>query len=322
MLKYFDHKVIKTALASLLAYYLSDYFDIKYGLTASIIAIISIQATKTDSIKITIERFFAVLLGMSLFIFLSSFLGYQYITLGIFILLFMPLCMKFRIFQGFLVTTVLATHILSEKSVSPSFLLNEFYVLVIGLSVGNLLNLYMPTNSKRIDEVKIEVDSMLKTILIDIAESLKCSCVSVNENKNYKAFKATIEEGKKYSLLDYDNALFDKCNQNLDFFSLRRRQYRILTRMRSCFRRLYITHEYSLIIADFITKVADSIDIDANIIPLIKEHKELTELFSNFPLPKTRAEFENRATLFQLLQEMEEFLQSKIEFQSSYKTKS
>ncbi|MGL4947026.1 MAG: aromatic acid exporter family protein, partial [Cetobacterium sp.] len=313
MLKYFDHKVIKTALASLLAYYLSDYFDIKYGLTASIIAIISIQATKTDSIKITIERFFAVLLGMSLFIFLSSFLGYQYITLGIFILLFMPLCMKFRIFQGFLVTTVLATHILSEKSVSPSFLLNEFYVLVIGLSVGNLLNLYMPTNSKRIDEVKIEVDSMLKTILIDIAESLKCSCVSVNENKNYKAFKATIEEGKKYSLLDYDNALFDKCNQNLDFFSLRRRQYRILTRMRSCFRRLYITHEYSLIIADFITKVADSIDIDANIIPLIKEHKELTELFSNFPLPKTRAEFENRATLFQLLQEMEEFLQSKIE---------
>ncbi|MGL4977041.1 MAG: aromatic acid exporter family protein [Cetobacterium sp.] len=322
MLKYFDHKVIKTALASLLAYYLSDYFDIKYGLTASIIAIISIQATKTDSIKITIERFFAVLLGMSLFIFLSSFLGYQYITFGIFILLFMPLCMKFRIFQGFLVTTVLATHILSEKSVSPSFLLNEFYVLVIGLSVGNLLNLYMPTNSKRIDEVKIEVDSMLKTILIDIAESLKCSCVSVNENKNYKAFKATIEEGKKYSLLDYDNALFDKCNQNLDFFSLRRRQYRILTRMRSCFRRLYITHEYSLIIADFITKVADSIDVDANIIPLIKEHKELTELFSNFPLPKTRAEFENRATLFQLLQEMDEFLRSKIEFQSSYKTKS
>ncbi|MGL5902630.1 MAG: aromatic acid exporter family protein [Cetobacterium sp.] len=322
MLKYFDHKVIKTALASLLAYYLSDYFDIKYGLTASIIAIISIQATKSDSIKITIERFFAVLLGMSLFIFLSSFLGYQYITFGIFILLFMPLCMKFRIFQGFLVTTVLATHILSEKSVSPSFLLNEFYVLVIGLSVGNLLNLYMPTNSKRIDEVKIEVDSMLKTILIDIAESLKCSCVSVNENKNYKAFKATIEEGKKYSLLDYDNALFDKCNQNLDFFSLRRRQYRILTRMRSCFRRLYITHEYSLIIADFITKVADSIDVDANIIPLIKEHKELTELFSNFPLPKTRAEFENRATLFQLLQEMDEFLRSKIEFQSSYKTKS
>ncbi|MGL4988236.1 MAG: aromatic acid exporter family protein, partial [Cetobacterium sp.] len=292
------------------------------GLTASIIAIISIQATKTDSIKITIERFFAVLLGMSLFIFLSSFLGYQYITLGIFILLFMPLCMKFRIFQGFLVTTVLATHILSEKSVSPSFLLNEFYVLVIGLSVGNLLNLYMPTNSKRIDEVKVEVDSMLKTILIDIAESLKCSCVSVNENKNYKALKAIIEEGKKYSLLDYDNALFDKCNQNLDFFSLRRRQYRILTRMRSCFRRLYITHEYSLIIADFITKVADSIDVEANIIPLIKEHKELTELFSNFPLPKTRAEFENRATLFQLLQEMDEFLRAKIEFQSSYKTKS
>ena len=75
MFKYFDHKVIKTALASFLSYYLADYFGIKYGLTASIIAIISIQATKSDSIKITIERFFAVILGMSLFILLSSFLG-------------------------------------------------------------------------------------------------------------------------------------------------------------------------------------------------------------------------------------------------------
>ncbi|MGL4898058.1 MAG: aromatic acid exporter family protein, partial [Cetobacterium sp.] len=128
MFKYFDHKVIKTALASFLSYYLADYFGIKYGLTASIIAIISIQATKSDSIKITIERFFAVILGMSLFILLSSFLGYHYITLGIFILLFMPLCIKFRIVQGFLVTTVLATHILSEKSISLDFLLNEFYV--------------------------------------------------------------------------------------------------------------------------------------------------------------------------------------------------
>ncbi|MGL4997586.1 MAG: aromatic acid exporter family protein [Cetobacterium sp.] len=319
MFKYFDHKVIKTALGSFLAYYIADYFGIKYGLTASIIAIISIQATKSDSIKITIERFLAVILGMSLFIFLSFFLGYQYVTFGLFILIFMPLCIKFRITQGFLVTTVLATHILSEKAISVNFLLNEFYVLILGLFIGNLLNLYMPTNSKAIDNTKSKVDSVLKTILIDIAESLQCSCVSVNENKNFKLLKSTIEEGRKFSLLDYDNSLFDKCNENLDFFSLRRRQYRILTRMRTCFSRLYITHEYSLIIADFIWKVADSVSIDGNTVPLIKEHKNLTELFSNFPLPKTRAEFENRATLFQLLQEMEEFLKSKIEFQSNYK---
>lgn len=318
MFKYFDHKVIKTALASFLSYYLADYFGIKYGLTASIIAIISIQATKSDSIKITIERFFAVILGMSLFILLSSFLGYHYITLGIFILLFMPLCIKFRIVQGFLVTTVLATHILSEKSISLDFLLNEFYVLILGLSVGNILNLYMPTNSKTIDLIKMKVDLILKQILSDISESLKCSCVSVNEDKNFKSLKATIEEGRKFSLLDYDNTLFDKCNENLNFFSMRRRQYRILTRMRTCFKRLYITHEYSLIIAEFIAKVSENVEVNKKTTPLIEEHTELKELFSNFPLPKTRAEFENRATLFQLLQEMEEFLNAKIEFKKDY----
>lgn len=318
MFKYFDHKVIKTALASFLSYYLADYFGIKYGLTASIIAIISIQATKSDSIKITIERFFAVVLGMSLFILLSLLLGYHYMTLGIFILLFMPLCIKFRIVQGFLITTVLATHILSERSVSLDFLLNEFYVLILGLSVGNILNLYMPTNSKTIDLIKAKVDFILKQILSDISESLKCRCVSVDEEKNFKSLKLTIEEGRKFSLLDYDNSLFDKCNENLNFFSMRRRQYRILTRMRTYFKRLYITHEYSLIIADFIAKVSENVEVNKKTTPLIEEHKELKKLFSNFPLPKTREEFENRATLFQLLQEMEEFLNAKIEFKKDY----
>ncbi|MBC2850407.1 aromatic acid exporter family protein [Cetobacterium sp. 8H] len=318
MFKYFDHKVIKTALASFLAYFFADYFGIKYGLTASIIAIISIQATKADSIRVTIERFLAVFLGMSLFILLAYILGFQYITLGVFILLFMPLCIKLNILQGFLVTTVLATHILSEKSISLTFMLNEFYVLILGLFVGNILNLYMPTNSKKIDFIKKNVDSILKTILIDISESLKCNCVSVNEDKNFKSLKSTIENGRKFSLLDYDNSLFDKCNENLNFFSMRRRQYRILTRMRACFKRLYITHEYSLIISDFIFEVAENIEIEKKTSPLLAEHKELKLLFSNFPLPKSRSEFENRANLFQLLQELEEFLNAKIEFKKDY----
>lgn len=318
MLKYFDHKVIKTALASFLAYYIADYFGIKYGLTASIIAIISIQATKSDSIKVTIERFLAVILGMSLFIILLAIFGYHYLVFGIFILIFMPLCIRLNIVQGFLVTTVLATHILSEKSTSIHFLLNEFYVLIIGLGIGNLLNLYMPNNTKVIDSIKVNVDNILKRILSDIAESLQCNCNSIDEDKNFRTLKATIEEGRKISLLEYNNSLFEKCNENLDFFSMRRRQYRILTRMRTCFNRLYITHEYSLIIADFILKVADAIEIHKKTTPLIDEHKELKQLFTNFPLPQTRAEFENRATLFQLLQEMEEFLKAKIEFKKDY----
>ncbi|MEG0747671.1 MAG: aromatic acid exporter family protein, partial [Cetobacterium sp.] len=111
---------------------------------------------------------------------------------------------------------------------------------------------------------------------------------------------------------------FDKCNENLNFFSMRRRQYRILTRMRACFKRLYITHEYSLIISDFIFEVAENIEIEKKTSPLLAEHKELKLLFSNFPLPKSRSEFENRANLFQLLQELEEFLNAKIEFKKDY----
>ncbi len=317
MIKTFDHKVIKTALASFLAYLLSDYFGLKYGLTASIVAIISIQSTKTESIKITFERFLAVLLGISIFVFLVFIMGFQYITLGIFILIFMPLCIKFDILQGFLVTTVLATHILTEKSISKEFLINEISILILGLLIGNILNLYMPNNEKKIDLKKTEVDDTIKKILSEISETLKCNCVSVAEDNNFKHLKNIIEDGRKLSLLEYQNSLFEKCNNDLNFFSMRRRQYRILTRIRIYFKRLYITYEHSLILSNFISHVSENIDLKNDISALLAEHSQLKTLFSKMPLPQTRQEFENRATLYQLLQEMEEFLAAQIDFKNS-----
>lgn len=314
MLKYFDDKVLKTALGAFLACFLASYFNLKYGLTAGIIAIISIQTTKSYGLKLAFERFLAVLLGISIFIILVYFLGFHYSTLSIFILIFMPLCIKFNLLQGLLVTIVLSTHILGDKSIEPHFLFNEFLILTIGLSVGNILNMYMPTNEKTIDKIKIKVENIIIDILTDTSETLKCTCVSINEDKNFKDLKNIIEEGRKFSILDYDNSIFDKCDSNLNYFSMRRRQYRILKRIRLCFKRLYITYDHSLLLSEFIAHVAKNIHSHENPYALLEEHNALKLIFSKMPLPETREEFENRATLFQLVQEMEEFLNAKVEY--------
>ena len=43
------------------------------------------------------------------------------------------------------------------------------------------------------------------------------------------------------------------------------------------------------------------------------------QTFRERPLPQSRQEFETRATLFQLLQDMEEFIQLKVDFYQNYK---
>ena len=64
MVSYFDHRVIKTAFGTFFAIYAAQLLGIKYGVTAGIVAIISIQATKKESVKIAIERFIASLVGL------------------------------------------------------------------------------------------------------------------------------------------------------------------------------------------------------------------------------------------------------------------
>ena len=141
-MSYFDHRVIKTAFGTFLAIYLAQIMGISYGVTAGIVTIISIQTTKKESVKIAIERFIASLVGLFIAAMFFYFWGYTPFVFGLFILIFMPICLKFNLFQGFLVTVVLATHILTERNISLKILTNEILILVLGALIAIVLNLY------------------------------------------------------------------------------------------------------------------------------------------------------------------------------------
>ena len=64
--------------------------------------------------------------------------------MGIFLLMFTPLCMKWGIQEGISVNTVLMTHILAEGSMGMADIANEALLLFVGTGMGVLLNLYIP----------------------------------------------------------------------------------------------------------------------------------------------------------------------------------
>lgn len=308
MLKLINDKVIKTAIAPTLAYICSDYFNIKYGLTICIISILSIQEKKSDSIKITFQRFLAVFLGIGIFITLIYLLGFSYIVMTIFILIFMPLCIKLDLMAGFIISVVISTHILSEKSIEPKFILNEIYLLFLGLLIGNLLNIYIPKKYKEVENLREEANKILRYMLVDLSEFLKNNSVSIYQEKNFIEMKEILREGKRYALLDYENSVFEKCDKNINFFNKRRTQYSILKRIRANFSRLYLTHDYKIIISNFIKKMSEEIFLVYKIDILNFELEEIKTIFSKVELPKTREEFENRAVLYLILDEINELL--------------
>lgn len=317
-MNYIDHRVIKTAFGAFISIVIANYLGLKYGITTGLVTIISIQPTKKESFKVASERFLASFIGLFISSIIFYYVGYNPVALGIFILIFMPLCLKFNLFQGFLVTVVLATHILSEKSVALRFLLNEFGILFLGATVAIVLNLYMPSIELKIKKVQDSIDELIKAILNNMAENLKCNCVSIKEERLFKELKNKVEEGRTLAATEYNNALIGNSKYNLDLFSMKRAQYKLLQRMRVHFKRFYITYDQSLLIAQFTKRISETIGKEESVKELILELLNLKMQFKELDLPKTREEFENRATLFQFLNDLEEFLEIKAEFLNKY----
>lgn len=317
-MSYFDHRVIKTAFGTFLAIYLAQIMGISYGVTAGIVTIISIQTTKKESVKIAVERFIASLIGLFIAAIFFYFFGYTPFVFGLFILIFMPVCLRFNLFQGFLVTVVLATHILTEKNLSLKILSNEILILVLGALIAIILNLYMPDVTKKIKYTQENVDNLMKKILSYMSDELITGAIFIDEDKIFKELRKELDIGRDLAYKDYNNALFYGSRYEIEVFNMKRAQYKILVRMRRHFYKFFISSEHTFIISEFTRKVGSSIGVDKFYLEALAELEALREKFKNMPLPKSRVEFESRAVLLQFFNDIEEFLEVKKDFMKKY----
>lgn len=320
-INYLDHKVIKASIATVIAIGIAQFFDLKYALTAGVIAIITIQGTVKETNKIALERVLATTIGLVLSSFLFYLLGYNYIILGIFILIFMPICVRFKLIQGFLVNVVLATHLISEQSSNLTLFFNEFAILLIGLSVGIVFNFYMPNENKEIRKISHEIGALIQRILLEMGESLRCNCVSAKEQSYFNNLKEISNTGRNLALNQFNNSVFSNDTGNIDYFRMRYIQYKILKRMRISFGRIYTISEYSLKIAELVDKIAYTKFNEVEIFKVIKEIEEYKIFFRDSDLPKTREEFENRAVLYGFLNDIEEFAVISLDYLKNYSNK-
>lgn len=316
--KYLAYKVLKTALATVIAIKIAEYLEIKYYLTAGVVAIISLQGTIKETYKIGIERIVATTIGLILSGLLFSFLGVNYYVLGLFIIIFMPICIRFNLIQGFLVNVVLSLHLISENSSSIKLLVNEFGILMVGLLTAMAFNLYMPNLNKEINNIRKEIGEIMQKILMVMSQDLKCQCCSGGEDKYFAQLKELGNRGKNLSIEQHNNSILASSFNNFDYFRMRYIQYKILKRMKRSFIRIYNSGAPGVVIAELIEKICyttfDTVDIEV----VLTEIEKTKIQFKNSELPKNRDEFENRAILYDFLMDLEEFASVVLEYLKNY----
>ena len=311
-------RTIKLILATVLAIYLATALGLSYATAAGIIAILSVLDTRKSSFKMARKRLFSTLLALTIAVLTFALFGFGIWTLGIYLALYVPLAYHFNWEAGIAPSPVLVTHLLLEQDISLIFLGNELALFLIGAGLALLFNLYMPSQEKQIEAYHDQVEDLLKQILLRF-EAFLLNGDGRNEAELITQLDKTLDEALKVVYLDRHNQLFQQTNYQVHYFEMRAAQNKILRTMAGNINKCLLEGRENVILSSLFERAAQQLSRENSAKELLLDIELFHATFRERPLPQTREEFETRATLFQLLHDMEAFIRLKVDFYEVYK---
>lgn len=303
-------RTIKTAIGVALAVIIAQILGLDQYTSAGMQAILCIQTTKKQSINTSRNRFFGAFIAFALCYLLFKGISFHPVLIGVFLLIYIPISVYFHITDSIVTSAVIALQLYSYGIIDLPIVFNQLAILAVGITVALVLNLFMPNLDGLLEKNKKQVDENFKNIFKEIVHFLTNSQTEWS-GKELLETEQLIKKSKRLSIVEQENKIFDKDDSYFAYFQLRASQLAILERVLPYIAAIPDTLPQSKLIANFITEMTDHISEGTKVDQIINSLHVLRENFKTMDLPKTREEFEIRASLFYFVQEMEQYLQLK-----------
>lgn len=302
-------RTVKTAVGVSISVFAAQSLHLQYFTAAGILTLLCIQKSRKQSVKAALSRLFACLASLLLSSLLFEAIGYQAYSFLVLLLFFIPLCVRLRIHEGIASSSVIVMHVYMHGKWEPSFFLNEIGVISIGLGVALLVNWYMPSIDKELTRYKDQVDGLIAAILKEIALYLK-EGTTAWDGKEVLLLGDVLAKAGNLAALDAENNLQRKDNSFSRYFTVKRRQFEILERMLPAVSGITIRMEQGERIGELVEELNARMSGGLPSPHLPDKLRSIREYHKHLPMPVTRDEFENRASLYAVANELERFLQT------------
>lgn len=306
-------KTFKIAIGAAISIILANLFQLQFGTSAGIITLLSVQNTKKETLVIAGRRILAFILAMFLALGVFFFFGYSAGSFGVFLFLFVFFCEFFGLQEGIPINSVLTTHFLTYEQMTAGNVWNEFLLLIIGISVGALTNVYIPRNVKEIKRSQVYIENELKEILQELSVQL-IQPEKRSEILKFQELHLYIQHSVRLAYENRNNTFLADTQYFIRYMELRLTQLTVVERIFSLIQRIDCQTPQAAAISGYLNRVAISLHETNNGVKLLEEFEVLKKYFEVGPLPIERKEFESRAILFQVIWEIEWFIQLKINF--------
>lgn len=322
--KYFDFnqvkwlKIFKIAIGSSLSIMIAELLGLENATSAGIITLLTIQNTKKETFTLALKRAISLVVTILLcLIFFYQGIHFHLLAFAVLLLVLIGFSELFGWQAALSVNVVIATHFLIKASFTPLFIVNEMMLLITGVGIAIILNLYIPKLNRAIQKDIGFVEEEFKDLLEKMAQYILQIDKSEEDTIRLSLLSQHLEEALGRSFENMNNTFYSHAKYYIEYMEMRKSQLAILTDIHQSIHSLNFVPVQAKVISKFIKEIAATLHQYNNVTHLRKDLEEIFTHMKEQPLPKTRTEFENRAVLYHILKEFDEFLLLKYEFVES-----
>ncbi|MFD1030674.1 aromatic acid exporter family protein [Metaplanococcus flavidus] len=304
------YRTMKTAVGVIIAISLAQLLQLDFFVSAGILTILCIQPTKKRSIRAAVSRFIASLIAIFYAMIFFEGIAYHPVVIGMMILLFIPVLVSLRFADGFVSSSVIIFHIYSAGDLTGSLILNEILLMVIGFGTALIVNMYMPSIENKLEDYRFRIEVLYAKILHEMAQFLK-EGKSDWDGSELVETAELLSKAKALAYQDVENHVTRLENKYYRYFDMRQDQYEIIERILPKISTLPVLVKHAQLIGDFLNDLADHVHAGNTASRYLGKLDDVKMEFSKLPLPNNHEEFQSMAALYQIIEELDSYLEIK-----------
>lgn len=310
---------VKIAVGSALAIYIAEAMHLEFAVSAGTVTLLSLLGTKRETVRISVIRIGTFFLTSLLAMLFIPWMHSEWVAFGIVIFMVALLSVIMGWMTSLSVNGVIAAHYMMKMDFSLPFICNEFMLVLIGVIIALVLNLFHLNGNRKKDIIEDMryTERTLQGILQKMAaylrgEQLEPLGVSVWEEicTLEKKLREFMEEAVEYQ----NNNFAAHHDYYLYYFEMRLGQCHMLDSLHAEMKKIRTVPKQAEVVADYMVYLAEYV-LEKNVPDAqMKRLQEIFEEMKKVEMPKSREEFESQALLYHILMDIEEFLNYKISF--------
>ena len=309
----------KIAIGSSLAIITAELLHLQFAASAGTVTLLTVLTTRKGTLKLSGARIVTFLLAAVITLVTLLPIHSEWLAFGLYIFLVSLISERFGLRATISTNAVIGTHFLTTLDFSPAFFLNEFLLVFIGIVYAFLLSLWQNEESEResFRQHIHQLEQDVQGILGEIAKYLSNEPCSSNLWQDLTAIQGKLEKNMAEAYEYEGNTKDEDAGYYARYFEMRMNQVTILVGLQREMQKIKSMPVQAERIAEYIRYLNQYI-LELN--EPTQQMQRLDEMFQQMktqPLPVTREEFENRAVLYHILMDLEEFLLLKKRFVDS-----